>query len=428
MQLNEHKKKILFICDESEIPIIEDSYEYVDDYIIELETSESILSRGVRNYLEEMITLIKDKPDRYDGIVGTRDMTSVFSNVICELTGKAGTPVESMINCQNKYISRRIQKDSLPEYTPNFWLDSDFLRNFPLDPPFFSKPVRANVSFLSQKIHSNNELREIIKDYTLELVQYNQYFLDSISVTSHLKNQLNLETCNKFLCEEIIEGTLQVTVDGYIYGGEPHNFGIVKAAFFDDGISFSHHEYPCDISPELEEEINRVTSQVVRALGLNNTFYNVELRVDEEKDKIYIIEVNSRAAFQFAKMIEAVKGTNLIQWLCDLATGSKPRNIDQFNRENTYKYCFNFELRKFNDQEIVRTPMATNIEELNRQYPEVAIKNLVSANTKLSDYKQNPKSFRYCILDVPGENREEIMKKYENIIAKLGYEFEEIAH
>ncbi|WP_241080769.1 ATP-grasp domain-containing protein [Natranaerofaba carboxydovora] len=420
----ERKKKILFICDANEIPIIEDSCQEVDDYIIEIETSDDILSRGVRNYLEEMISLIKDKPDRYDGIVGTRDMTSVFSNVICEKTGKPGTTVESMINCQNKYISRIIQNDHLPQNTPKFWLDSNFLREFPLEPPFFVKPVRANVSYLSQRAHSYNEIRELIKDYTVELVKYNQYFLDSLAVTSHLENQLNLETCNKFLSEEIMEGT-QVTVNGYVYGGEPHNFGIVKAAFHDDIISFSHHELPYEISPNLEKQINDVTSELVRALGLNNTFYNVELRIDEEKEKIWIVEVNSRAAFQFAKMIERVKGVNLVQWLCDLAVGEKPRDVSEFRKDETFDYCFNFELRKFSDHDIVRTPMATNLEELSRQYPEVAIKNLVDANTKLSDYKQNPNSYRYCILDVPGNNKEDILKKYENIVNKLGYEFEE---
>ncbi len=421
---NQTKKKILFICDENEIPIIDDSNQEAEDYIVELETSDDILLRGVRNYLDEMVTLIKDKPDRYDGIVGTRDMTSVFSNIICEKTGKPGTSVESMINCQNKYISRRIQKDHLSEYTPKFWLDSNFLREFPMEPPFFVKPVRANVSYLSQWTHSYNELRELIKDYTVELAQYNQYFLDAIFVTSHMENQLNLETCNKFLCEEIMEGT-QVTVNGYVYGGEPYNYGIVKAAFHDDGISFSHHEFPYDISPQLEEKINQISSELVRALGLNNTFYNVELRVDEETEKIYIVEVNSRAAFQFAKMIESVTGINMIEWLCDLSVGKEPREISEERKKQTYKYCYNFELRKFSDHEIVRTPMATNLEGLNRQYPEVAIKNLVYANTKLSDYKQNPNSFRYSILDVPGNSREEIMKKYEIIVDNLGYEFEE---
>ena len=96
------KKRVLIICGEKEIPIIKGNVINLHEYVIELETAEKILGMGTEKYLEEMIELLKQEPDRYDGIIGTRDMTSVFANVIAEQVGKPGTSVRSMINCQNK--------------------------------------------------------------------------------------------------------------------------------------------------------------------------------------------------------------------------------------------------------------------------------------------------------------------------------------
>ncbi|ACB85184.1 ATP-grasp domain-containing protein [Natranaerobius thermophilus] len=419
---NFKKKKVLILCQESEVPIVEESLSQIEEYEVETETTEDIFLRGPEEYLKEMIDTINEDKSIFDGVIGTRDVTSVFANVICEMTGKPATSIESMINCQNKYISRTIQAKYIPNSTPDFWLDSNFLKEFPLVPPFFAKPVRANVSYSSKKCHAYDELRELIRSNTAQLSEYNQYYLDSLAVSSHLKNQLNLETYNRFICEEVIAGE-QATVNGYIYNGEINLYGIVKAVFHEDKISFSHHEWPYEnLSKEMEAQIQDTVSTLVKGLQLDNTFFNVELRIEEDLEKINIIEVNSRAAFQFAKMTEAIMGINYIQWLCDLAVGKQPRNIKE-GENLTYKHCYNFELREFSDKEIVRVPMTSDLEQLKRMYPEVTIKNLVNANTRLSDYKQNLESYRYCILDIPGNSQKEVLEKYEEVTSQLGYEF-----
>ncbi len=419
------EKRVLVICNKSEVPLVEEGARHLEEeYYVEIETIEKIFSIGVQKYLLEMIELIQKNPSRYDGIIGTRDVTSVFVNVICEKTGKISTSVESMINSQNKYISRLIQRKAVPESTPDFWLDSEFLREFPLSPPFFVKPVRGNVSYLSQKIYSYDSLRNIITENMAELAHYNQYFLESLAVASHLSNQLNLETCNKFLCEKILSGP-QLTVNGYVFKGEVKLYGSAKAVFMEDGLSFSHHEFPYEAPQELDKKINEVTSRLVEAIGLDNTFFNVEVRLDLEEEKVYIIEINSRPAFQFVKTVEVVNGINLIRGMCDIAVGKEPAEEVLKKGEKRYNYCFNFELREPEDREIIRVPMKTDLEEIERNYPGVTVKNLVDANTNLSDYKQNPKSYRYCLIDIPGDSREEIEEKLEEIKPLLGYEFKE---
>ena len=416
------EKKILLICAESEVSIIQKSAQSIKGYYIEVETEENILSLGVRKYLLEMIELIANNPDRYDGIIGTRDTASIFSNVICEKTGMPATSLDSLINCQNKYISRQIQRESVPENTPSFWLDTDFLRELPNMTSFFVKPVRGNVSYLSQVLISYEDLRVLIYENTSELAWFNQSYLEALHVSSHLSNLLNLETCNKLLCEEIVYGT-QITVNGYIFEGDINLYGNAKAVFMEDNLSFSHHEYPYIFPPAIENKLEEIICRLIHGLGLNNMFFNVELRVDEGSHDINIIEVNCRPAFQFAKTVEAVTGINLIQWLSEISVGKKPAEDVFEKKKETFAYCYNFELREMEDKEILRIPMMTDIEEIGRIYPEVTVKNLVNVNTKLSDYKQNPLSYRYCMLDVPGNSTEEIMHKLVDVKALLGYEF-----
>jgi len=417
-------KRILVICSESEVPMVEEGAATLEEYHVEVETAEKIFAIGIQKYLAEIIDLLQKNPSRYHGVVGTRDMTSVFANVICEKTGKPSASVNSLINCQNKFLSRCLQKTVVPEHVPGFWLDTQFLRQFPLASPYFVKPVRGNVSYLSQKAYSYEELRNIIVENTAEMAQYNQYFLESLSVASHLDNVENLETCNRFICEEIVTGQ-QLTVSGYVYGGSVRLYGSAGAVFMEDGISFSHHEFPCELPASLEEKVEEVITGLVKALGLDNTFFNVEIRVEPGEEKMHIIEVNCRQAFQFVKTVEKVKGINLIRWLCDLSVGKEPSDKAVEEGAIRYPYCYNFELRESGDREILRVPTKTDLEELERYYPEVTVKNLVEANTRLSDYKQNPSSFRYCILDVPGNSRKEIIEKMEKIRPILGYEFKE---
>ncbi|ADI74374.1 conserved hypothetical protein [Methanohalobium evestigatum Z-7303] len=420
--MTDNKKKILIICEQSDIHLIMESFNHTDNYQISIETTEDILGRGVTNALKDIIQQINNNPDMYDGVVGTHDSSAVFASVICEHTGMPGISVEGVVNCQNKYISRQLQEKIVPEYIPNFCLDEEYLSNLEKSLPAFAKPVRSNVSFAAQKIDTTKDLQQLINDFGEYIKDYNQYYVDSLSLSSY-DNPENLYTCNKFLCEELIFGT-QVTADCYVYNQKAHVFALTKAAFFDDKISFSHHEFPYQVSPETEQKIYNMIDKLAKNLKLDNTFINVELKIDEKTGNVSIIEVNARIAFQFAKTIETVKGFDPLHLICDLASGDEPDIYPEFAPE--YSMCYNFELRKFSDKLVTKIPDARNIARIKKIYPGVEIRNLILNGGKLSDYKHNPESYRYCILDIPGNNKEEIMDKLEDIKAMLNYRFMDI--
>ncbi|MGM0423783.1 MAG: ATP-grasp domain-containing protein [Thermodesulfobacteriota bacterium] len=419
------KKRILFLCDASDIEIVDKSFAWQNEFEPHLETFERILDYGVAVYLQRSIELIQENPGLYQGIVGSHDSSAILAAILAEQTGHIGTSVHSIINSQNKYLCRRIQQQVVPEHTPGFCLALDYLQDQSLlQEPFFIKPVRANISFGSHQVNSAEELQFYIGQESRDIAHYNQYYLEALGLYAEYLTPLNLETCNNFLCEELVQGE-QVTVDGFIYQGQVYIFGLTKACYYPGTNSFSHHIFPYSFSPELDAEIEETLRRLIPALGLNNTFFNVELRAEPEKNDFKIIEVNSRIAFQFAKAIQAVRGFDPLHLLCELAVGRFP-GLENKSTES-FKYCFNFELHSFSDQRILRTPTQSGYTQIQMLYPEVHIRNLIQEHSNLSDYKHNPQSFRYCILDIPGNSEEEIMRKKEHIVSLLNYEFQEVS-
>ena len=415
--------KIFFLCDASDIDIVERSFANHPDFEPIIETTERVLEYGVRDYLERTIELINKYPEMYDGVVGTHDSSAVFASIIADKTGKRFTGVQSVINCQNKYISRRIQRRCIPEHTPNFCLALDYLRDpSRIKSPFFIKPVRANISFASHTINDPAELHYYTCRESLDIARHNQYFLDALAVDPDLLDPFNILTCNSFLCEDLLLGD-QVTVDGYVIEGKVETFGMTGAVFLTGSNSFSHHVFPCSFDPDLNSRIEQALQRLIPELGLNNSFFNVELRVNEEKGTFFVLEVNSRIAFQFAKTIESVTGYDPLHLLCDVAIGRTPRYGRHM--KHTFPLCYNFELHSLMDQRVLKTPTQSGFEELRIRFPEVHIRNLVQENTFLSEYKHNPESYRYCILDIPGHSEQEIMDKHEQVVTLLNYEFAE---
>ncbi len=416
------EKRILFLCDASDTDLVLESFADNPDYQLAVESFEKILRFGVLNYLEETIERIKNNPELYHGIVGTHDSSAVIASIIAQETGKRFATVETIINCQNKYLCRRIQKRVVPEFTPPYAIALDYLRDpARLSLPFFIKPARSNISFGTHEVETQAELETYITRESIDIARYNQYYLDALSRKPSYHNALNIATCNSFLCEGFIRGE-QVTVDGFVYEGEINFFGMTKANYHPGTNSFFYHSFPHNFSPELMEKIEKGLSRVIPALGIDNSFFNLEIRADEKNCSFKIVEINSRIAFQFAKTIEAVRGFDPLHLQCDVAVGKRP-DLSPNAAKERFSYCYNFELHNFSDAKILQTPTQSAYEELRLKYPEVYVRNLVQEGFNLSDFKHNPQSFRYCVVDIPGNTHEEIMQKYEDVIDILGYKF-----
>ena len=413
------QKTILVLCENSDIDFLKAKFTELPQYKVILETDENITKKGLRNYLEETISAIRSGKLEVDGVTGLHDTVSMIAAIISEKTGIKGTSFQSILNCQQKYLSRAIQNKCIPEATPDFMLDEDFFSNDTKIPSPFVKPVRCNQSFASQIIHSVNELKQLMSESMDKLIKHNKSYLDCLEFAGLKPDEL----CNKFICEEVITGT-QYYADGFIQNGNVNIIGYNKSLCLENSISFDRHEFPSSFSEKTYEMIEKTLDKLVKATGLDNTLFNVEFKYDEQKQKLSIIEINSRAALQSERVLELVCNFNMIEAACKLTLGEHVENKD--TNGGKYKHCYSCELRTLEDQYIKAVPNEDNLKAIYQRFPGSKVVNKFVAGYLLSDYRQPVDSFRYAIVDVPGNSHEEVMANLSEIKSMLGYDFEDV--
>lgn len=73
---------------------------------------------------------------------------------------------------------------------------------------------------------------------------------------------------------------------------------MIESHFLPNSLSFERFDYPCHFEKELEIQIEEVDKKLVDGIGLQNTLFNIEMKVDQTNGKIWIIEINSRLSLQ----------------------------------------------------------------------------------------------------------------------------------
>ena len=106
--------------------------------------------------------------------------------------------------------------------------------------------------------------------------------------------------------EELARGA-EVTLEGYVHGGQVTVVGITDSLMYSGTNSFERFEYPSAVSAEREAELSEIARRLVPALGFDGGFFNMEFVVPTEGPAT-VIEVNGRIASQFAPLVQALHG------------------------------------------------------------------------------------------------------------------------
>ena len=122
--------------------------------------------------------------------------------------------------------------------------------------------------------------------------------------------------------EELARGA-EVTLEGYVHGGQVTVVGITDSLMYSGTNSFERFEYPSAVSAEREAELSEIARRLVPALGFDGGFFNMEFVVPTEGPAT-VIEVNGRIASQFAPLVQALHGRSTYDALFALATGRDP--------------------------------------------------------------------------------------------------------
>jgi biotin carboxylase len=347
-------------------------------------------------------------------VISTDDYPgSALAAGVAKRLGLPGPEPEIALICQHKYLSRMAQAKLVPDAVPPVAL-IDVAQGAPvpgdLSFPLFVKPVKSFFSIGAEKIASAAELAALVPRWA----ELDQFFLPLDRMLERYAGT-SIGT-KRLIAEGLLEG-VQVTVEGYAYGGLVRIMGVVDSIMFPGTIAFSRFEYPSALPEGVQARMAELATTLMRGLGFDDGLFNIEMMYDADADRIAIIEINPRMASQFADLYEKVDGTNSYEVLLAIGQGRAPAFTP---RKGRYGFAASCVLRTFEDHLVVALPSEADIAQLSRLYPGIRVELHAAIGRKLSDELQDGQSYRYGIINLGGCDRDDVLEQFEACRERLG--------
>jgi biotin carboxylase len=369
--------------------------------------------------IDEIVRLAEASGAR--GLTVTQDYPGALAAAAAaERLGLPGPRVDSVLACQHKYLSRRLQRRAVPEATPRFARLSRRGRGAlpALETPLFAKPIRANFSFGARRVDSLRDLDAHRR--RLDLPEgYLRPLCWALSRSGHHVDG----DAGDLLLEQLLRGQ-QVTLEGIAAGGEIHLVGVVDSLFFPGTLAFERFRYPSTLSADVQERMLDVSRRFIRAVGFDNGLFNVEMVVEAETGSVHVVEVNPRMCSQFADMMEKVDGVNTYEHAVRVALG---RPLRLRRGAGRHRVAASFPLRCFEDRRALRVPTRQEIARLERAVPGVEAYVWVEAGRWLSSLLQDEQSFSYGRLNIGARDQQELEEKRDACLRLLPFAFAPLA-
>jgi biotin carboxylase len=375
----------------------------------------------IRDPDAEIATLIERcASEKVTAVASTDDYPgSTLAAIAAHHLGLPGVPPQANLNCQHKFLSRRIQQEAAPEAVPHFTL-IDVRPELGLPSglvfPLFVKPVKSYLSQGAQVVSSSRELRQIQSRW-LRRSRFFEIF--DVLLRRYAKCSLGYSF---LIAEDCLTGH-QVTLDGYAFNSDVFVMGIVDSIMFPGTLAFKRFEYPSSLPAAVQDRMAAIAIAVIKASGYGNGQFNIEFIYDAEQDRLAIIEINPRMSSQFADLYEKVDGTNSYRIMIDLALGRQPRPQ---KRKGRHAYAASCVLRTFQNQRVLRVPGVEELDRIYDEYPDIRVEILAAAGMKLSQQLQDGRSYRYGLLNIGGRDRQDIAGIFRDCVERLNFVFEPV--
>jgi biotin carboxylase len=338
---------------------------------------------------------------------------SALAAAIAKRLGLPAPEPELVLICQHKYLSRLAQAKLVPDAVPPFALiDIAAPAQLPggLDVPLFVKPVKSFFSIGAEPVDSLAALASHLPRWA----ELDQFFLPLERMLQHYTG--STVGTKRLVAEGLLQGD-QVTVEGYVYGGEATIIGVVDSVMFPGTLAFSRFDYPSHLPECVQTRMADIAKTLMEGIGFDNGLFNIEMMYDAGVDRVSIIEINPRMASQFADLYEKVDGINSYATLLDIALGRAPYLT---RRQGRYAFASSCVLRSFADHVVGALPSEGDLERLHRVYPDLRVELHAALGRKLSAELQDGRSYRYGILNLGGDSREHVLAQFEACREALG--------
>ncbi len=374
---------------------------------------------NVQRYLDRLIA--EYRPRGISGILGTGDYPGcMFGAYLANGLGLPAPRARDTVLLSHKYYSRQVQRQLVPEATPDFEILDPLIVREPrrLRYPFFIKPVKGTMSIRAQLVHDRAELGHALRFSAPEALRAWILLRPFAQLLASYQDRAIPARC--FIAEAPLRG-VQVTVDGFVQNGRVTIMGIVDSIMYPGTSSFQRFEYPSALPAAVQQRMNDVTTRLMGGSGFDHSCFNVELFYDKTRDLVSIIEINPRMSYQFSDLFQRVDGLSSFSVQLALATGQPVHWLAGCGPE---KFAASFVLRRFSDARVVAVPNSAQLDEVAQRFPGTQVKVLCSAGERLSEHDQDVGSYRYCIINMAAPEREILHARFAAAEQILQFRFE----
>jgi hypothetical protein len=274
----------------------------------------------------------KYAPRRVAGIVTANEQFGALTGALLgRRLGLPHTDPLAVLACQHKAYFRERMRAIAPDASVGHWAlpytqDPDAALGLPL--PFYIKPVKATYSVLARRIDTRAQLK-----HHLAFAPYERYiikrlvrpFNDAFGALIGRPMRYSVDA-HWLIAEQLMRGR-QINLDGYVYRGDVRLLGCVDEVMYPGTDAFLRFQYPSRERPDVQRRARALAARIMRGLGFDHGFFNIEFFYDPAADRLQVIEVNPRLASQLADLYEKVDGLPLFDMVVELAQGRDPARL-----------------------------------------------------------------------------------------------------
>ena len=275
------------------------------------------------------------RSDPVAGVTSFSESGVIMAAILAKELGLPGNTPGAALRARDKYLMRRAFEAARMANPPFHLVRSaeeiaEHVRQ--LGAPMVLKPISGSSSYGVVRIRPDDELATIaahleeVREYIAAYRQNNPrypfefwlpeagYGIDADDVH---------DPAEVFLLEGYIGGQ-QVSVDGFVAAGHSICLGVIEIERIKNSNYFLEYEewMPTRLGQEAEDRICAAAARAVRALGLTDSCFHCELKVDG--DRIFVLELAARrGADNIADFVRRLYGVDVYEEGVRLATGER---------------------------------------------------------------------------------------------------------
>ena len=364
-----------------------------------------------------------------DAIIAHWDFpTSVLAPVLAHERGLPAQPLRSVLMCEHKYWSRLAQREVVPEVVPDFAgfdpFDDDPLASIHLEFPFWVKPVKSYSSQLGFMVRSAEDFAEALDELRAGVHELGDLFDEALRLID-LPAEIAQMGGTACIAERLVSGR-QLAPEGAVHEGDVYVHGVFDMPKDQRGLQWSRLVYPAQAPEQVQRRMIEVSERLLRHIGYDDGCFNVEFMWDEERDQLWLVEVNTRISQAHSDLFAKVDGMSNHEVALDVALGHTPSMPEQRGPFNVAAKAI-IHTDEIDDGIVARVPDEAEIAELTERFPHTYVRIAVEPGDRLSELTEQS-SYRYDVgtLYLGAHDWDELDEVHRACLEHLCFEFEPI--